>query len=412
MVRRPWPIGWLRTVVVLMTDHSRRPLPSILLFANSDWYLYNFRRSLALALRQLGYDVLLVSPPGPYGEHLSAMGLRWQPLRMDRRSLNPLREILLLFRLVNVLRRTRPALIHGFTIKCAIYSALAGKVARVPARVASIEGLGFVFSSDRWLARGLRPVVGLLMRWALGGRAFRLILQNPDDVALFRCYGLTEAGGVRVIPGTGVDCTRFRPADVNSRGGARRVLLASRLLWGKGIGEFVEAARLLRSEDGDVRFLVAGMPDAGNPDAIPSAQMRAWQDEGVIEWLGHVEDMPALLRTVDVFVLPSRYGEGVPLSLVEAAATGLALVTTDAPGCRDVVTHEVDGLLVPPRDSMAIAAAVRRLCHDDALRMMLGAKARAKALALFEAQAIIEQTLGVYEDVLCEAGCGRKDEQA
>lgn len=383
-----------------MSDRKGRPLPVILLFANSDWYLYNFRRSLALALSEAGHDVLLVSPAGSYGERLRAMGLRWQPLRMDRRSLDPLREGLLLLRFAILLRRVRPSLVHGFTIKCAIYAALAGKLARVPARVASVEGLGFVFSSNRWLARCLRPIVRSLMRRALGGCNTRLILQNPDDVTMFQDHGLVDSARIHVIRGTGVDCVRFRPADAVARDGIRRVLLASRLLWSKGIREYVEAARMLRSEESDIRFLVAGTPDIGNPDAVAEVQMRAWQEEGAIEWLGHVEDMAALLRSVDVFVLPSSYGEGVPLSLAEAAACGLALVTTDTPGCREVVTDAVDGLLVPPRDALAVATAVRRLCHDDVLRAELGARARAKALEVFEEKSIIVQTLAVYEELL------------
>src|ERR1700687_2463220 len=228
----------------------------IVLFANTEWYLYNFRRSLALALQQSGYEVLLISPPGPYGQRLRDLGLRWEPLQMDRRSLNPLREFALLWHLWCLLRRERPSLVHGFTIQCAVYGALAARLARVPARVGAVVGMGYVFTSRELKARLLRPLVRGLLRAALDGHKARLILQNQDDVALFERGGLVEASRVRLIRGSGVDCTRFagrRPDRDPSR--PLRVLLAARLLWDKGLAEFVEAARRLRGGDRAIAFL-------------------------------------------------------------------------------------------------------------------------------------------------------------
>lgn len=374
--------------------------PRIILFANTDWYLYNFRRSLALAAQSAWYDVLLLSPPGEYGPRFVDMGLRWQPLEMDRRSLNPLREIAVLWRLVRLFRREQPALVHGFTVKCVVYGALAARIARVPARVNAIAGMGYVFSSHDMKARLLRPLVKGVMKLALGGRNACLILQNPDDAALLEGAGLTDAAHVRLIRGSGVDCVRFVP-------GARRadsprpvkVLLAARLLWDKGITEYVAAARALRGQGKPAAFLLAGMPDPGNPAAVPEADVRAWVQEGVLEWLGHVDDMAALFVTVDVVVLPS-YCEGLPKSLIEAAACALPLVTCDAPGCREVVTDGIDGLLVPPRDADALTAAIARLVDDPALRARLGNAARAKALAEFDEKIVIEKTLAVYRELV------------
>lgn len=372
----------------------------ILLFANTDWYLWNFRRSLALAARDAGYDVLLVSPPGEYGARFAGIGLRWQALAMDRRSLNPLRELGVLWRLLRLFRRERPALVHGFTIKCVVYGALSARIARVPGRVNAVAGLGYVFSSGDAKARLLRPLVRLMMRMALGGERARLILQNPDDAALFERAGLVDAEHVRLIRGSGVDCLRFAArAPAADSPGPLRVLLAARLLWDKGIREYVEAARMLRAQHRQVSFLLAGTPDAGNPAAVPEADVRRWVQEGVLEWLGHVEDMATLFRSVDVVVLPS-YREGLPKSLIEAAACGLPLVTCDAPGCREVVTDGVDGLLVPPRDARALAAAIARLLDDPALRTRLGTAARAKALARFDEKIVIKETLAVYREVM------------
>lgn len=374
----------------------------VILFANTDWYLYNFRRSLALALKGEGYDVLLVSPAGEYGARLRALGLGWQPLHMDRRSVNPLRETALLMRFAGLLRRERPALLHNFTIKCAAYGSLAARIAHVPARINSVDGLGYVFASSERKARLLRPVVRTLLRPALRGRHAQLILQNPDDKAAFEHFRLAAPGSVDLIPGAGVDCTRYAPRAAPGHPDDPRpcVLLAARLLWEKGIAEYAAAARALHAQGRPVRFLLAGTPDAGNPAAVPEATLRQWVEEGVLEWLGHVADMRKLYATVDIVALPSYYREGLPTALTEAAACGLPLVTTDMPGCREVVTDGQDGLLIPPRDAAALANAVARLLDSPALARRLGAAARAKALAVFDERIIIRRTLDVYRTLL------------
>lgn len=374
----------------------------VLLFANTEWYLYNFRRSLALALRDAGYEVLLVSPPGPYGEKLRALGFRWIPAPMERRSLNPLRELALVNWLRRLIRAERVQVVHGFTIKCAVYGSLAARLAGVPARVNAVAGMGYVFTSDDLKARLLRPVVRTLMRVALDGRGARLILQNPDDVALFERARLVDSERVRLIPGSGVDCRRFGPEAGRGQGGRFRVLLAARLLWDKGLAEYVAAARQLRAEGRDIEFLLAGDPDPGNPAAVPEATVRGWVEEGALSWLGHVDDMPGLFRSVDAVVLPS-YREGLPKGLIEAGACGLPLVTTDVPGCREVVSDGVDGLLVPVKDATALAGAIATLQDDPVLRARLGAAARAKALAEFDERIVIERTVGVYREVLGHA---------
>jgi len=372
------------------------------LFANTDWYLYNFRRALAISLQRQGYDVLLLSPAGPYGDKLRTLGLRWEPLPMARRSLNPLREAVLLWHLVRLLRREQAVLVHGFTIKCAVYGSLAARLAGVPARVNAVAGMGYVFTSPQLKARVLRPVVRSLLRLALGGSGARLILQNADDVALFRRAGLVDPEHIRLIRGSGVNCAQFA-AGAHARApgdGRMRVLLASRLLWDKGLAEFVAALRQLRQQGRTVHALLAGTPDPGNPAAVPEATIREWVAEGLVTWLGHVDDMAGLLGSVDAVVLPS-HREGLPRTLVEAAACGLPLITTDVPGCREVVSDGVDGLLVPKGDSTALALAIRRLQENPELARRLGAAARLKARSQFDEHIVIERTLEVYAE-LCE----------
>ena len=375
----------------------------IILFANTEWYLFNFRLSLAKALQAQGHEVLLISPPGEYGARLQAQGFRWEALPMDRKSLNPLQELRLLAYLCRLYRREQPALAHHFTIKCVVYGSIAALVARVPARVNAVAGMGYVFTNQALKARLLRPVVRGLMWLVLNGRGARLILQNNDDMAAFAKAGLVRPELTRLVMGSGVDLERFtpraQPVQVGQDAQPTRVVLAARLLWDKGIAEYVEAARQLKAQGLPIRFLLAGAPDPGNPAAIPQATLDGWQAEGLIELLGQVSDMAALFATADMVVLPS-YREGLPKSLIEAAACALPLVTTDVPGCREVVTHEVDGLLVPVKDAKALASAIERLHLDPVLARQLGLAARARALREFDEKIVISKTLAVYGELL------------
>lgn len=381
-------------------QHSRTVMPKarIVLFANTDWYLFNFRLSLALALKERGYDLLLLSPPGPHGERLRSMGLRWEPVPMHRRSLNPLREILLLVRLWHTIGSYKADLVHGFTIKCALYGSVVGRLSGC-ARVSAITGMGYVFTSEDKMARVLRPLVRAFLRLALGGKRSRVILQNPDDVALVKRAGIADTETIRLIPGSGVDCSRFADRLPKNGAGPKKVLFAARVLWDKGISEFVAAARRLRAQGRHLRFLVAGTPDLGNPATVPESRLLEWVNEGAVEWLGHVGDMAALLQAVDMMVLPS-YREGLPKGLIEAAACGLPLVTTNVPGCREVVTDGVDGLLVPARDAEALADAIGKLDDAPELAARLGRAARAKALRMFDERIVVDSTIAVYDELL------------
>jgi glycosyltransferase involved in cell wall biosynthesis len=387
----------------------------LLLFANTDWYIYNFRRSLALGAKAAGHDVLLVSPDGPYGQKLTELGIRWIPAPMQRRSLNPLRELALCFWLWRLVRTERVDVVHSFTIKCAVYGGLAARFAGA-ARVNSVAGMGYVFIGDESLARKLRPIVWALLRVALAGVRTRLILQNLDDITIFEKSGIASGMQIRLIPGSGVDCGRFQPPAEGERSGPLRVVLAARMLWDKGVREFVEAARMLKLQGRPLRFQLAGGPDPGNPASIPESVLRDWQASGLVDWLGHVDDMPALLASADIVVLPS-YREGLPKSLIEAAACARPLVTTDVPGCREVVTDGINGLIVPVRDASALAQAIARLQDEPSFARRLGEAARVKALAEYDERRIVPRILGVYSELLGDSRCtelawqggGRKD---
>jgi glycosyltransferase involved in cell wall biosynthesis len=374
----------------------------IVFFANTDWYLYNFRLALALALRAKGHEVVMMSPTGDFGARFAAAGLRWIALPMQRRSLNPLNELILLIHIWKLLRKERPVLIHNFTIKCVVYGSLAALFAGVNARVNAVAGLGFVFVNESRLARMLRPMVSLLLRFVLNASGSRLILQNSDDVSLFTAAHLVSSKNIRLIRGSGVNTSLFQPNRVwvtAQSHSAPRVLLAARLLWDKGIGEFVEAARTLRDRGVNVICLLAGTPDPGNPASITAAELESWKSEGLVALLGQVGDMVGLLQSVQIAVLPS-YREGLPKSLIEAAACGLPVITTNVPGCREVVAHGVTGLVVPVRDAASLARAIEQLCVDPQLAQQMGHAGRVKVLAEFDERIVVESTLRVYEELL------------
>lgn len=371
----------------------------VLFFANTDWYLYNFRLPLARYLRDHDHEVVMLSPPGSYVVRLQAAGFRALTVPMQRRSLNPVRELVLLNNIRRRYAQERPDLVHHFTIKCVVYGALAARLASIPNRINAVTGLGHVFTSDNLKARLLRPPVRALLRLALGGARSRLIVQNPDDQATFQHAGLIAPEQIRLIRGSGVNTERFQPASQPAPSNTPKILLASRLLWEKGVGEYVAAARQLRREGVAADCWLAGDPDPGNPASIPAGQLAEWRREGDVTLLGQVEDMPALLAQTDMAVLPTSYGEGIPRSLLEAAACGLPLVASDAPGCREIVAHGINGLLVPPKDAPALANALRQLCQNPATRQRMGQASRAKALAEFDERIVFEQTRAVYDEL-------------
>jgi glycosyltransferase involved in cell wall biosynthesis len=375
----------------------------VLLFANTDWYLWNFRRELAEALRRNNWEVVLVSPPGAYGERFLALGTRWICLQMQRDGINPLTELAAVAALSAIYRREKPDLVHHFTLKAVIHGSLAAWLAGIDARVNAIAGLGYIFCSQDYRARLLRPLVRLLLKAALAGRSSLTVFQNPEDARALTLEGVAAAARSRIIRGSGVDTARFQ-AQGRPQGARCRVLLATRLLWSKGVGDYVAAARALSGDDLAADFLVAGASDDGSPDSIPDKVIDGWRADGGVTFLGHVDDIDLLLKTVDVVVLPSRYAEGVPRILLEAAASSVALIATDRPGCREIVEHNVTGLLVPPGDIAALTESLRKLIIDPVRRAELGAAARRKAQLEFEESRIIEDTIGVYREALGMTG--------
>ncbi len=369
----------------------------ILLFANTTWYLYNFRLGLARAAREAGHEIILVGPPDEYGARLADIGFQWIPLQLRRRSLNPVVEVATVLRCARLYRRLQPELVHHFTIKPVVYGTQAARLARVPRVVNSIAGLGYAFLQRGLGGSVLRTIAVALYRAALRGRSVRAVFENESDLEEFVRWRIVQREHAVVIPGTGVDLAQYAP--VPEPDGIPVVLLASRMLWDKGIGDFIEAARTLKQAGIDARFVLAGGPDPGNPSSIPETQLRQWEAEGLAEWLGQREDMPALYAASSVVVLPSQR-EGLPRTLVEAAASARPIVASDVPGCRDVVEDGVNGLLVPPGNPVALARAIELLLANPERRRQMGERGREKAERDLADGPVNASTLRIYERLL------------
>ncbi|MDP5238377.1 glycosyltransferase family 4 protein [Uliginosibacterium sp. 31-16] len=370
----------------------------LLFFVTEDWYFCSHRLPLGVAARAAGYDVVVVTRVREHGERITAAGLRLIPFEMSRRSANPLAELGVLWRLWRVYRTERPDIVHHVSLKPVLYGSLVAKLAGMRAIVNAMAGLGILFSSDSSKARLLRPLVKTVFRLLLGDRRELLILQNQDNVAEMTEAGIVPAERIRLVRGAGVDLAEFAVQPEPS--GVPRILLVARMLWDKGVGDFVAAARLLHERGVVAECVLVGEPDVANPAAIPLQQLRAWHAEGVVRWLGRREDVAALYAGCHIACLPSFYGEGIPKSLLEAAASGRAIVTTDAPGCREVVQHEGNGLLVPVRDPAALADAFARLVSDAELRQRMGRVSRERAEQEFALALSVQQTLDVYTELL------------
>lgn len=368
------------------------PRPRLLFLVTEDYYFVSHRLPLALAAQAAGFEVTVVTRVRDAGEAIRRAGIRLIAFENARSGLNPVRELHTLWRLIRLYRRERPDIVHHVAMKPVLYGSLAARCSGRPRVINALAGMGWLFTSASGAGRWLQRLVRLALRRAvMTGIA---LVQNPDDERLLQELGV-PAARIRRIAGAGVDLQLFHATP--PRPTTPAVVLPARLLWDKGVGEFVAAARLLRRQGVAARFLLAGPPDPFNPAAISGDQLAAWIRDGDIEYLGRVDDMPALLADCHIVCLPS-YREGLPKSLTEAAAAGKAIVTTDVPGCRAVVHDGDNGLLVPPRDAEALAAALRRLIDDPVLRQQMGARGRARAEQEFGQASVIEQTLALYRE--------------
>ena len=372
--------------------------PRLLFVVTEDWYFASHRFDLARAARDAGFQVALATRVSSWRQRIESEGIRVFPLRFMRRSSrHPWVELQAIHELSSLYRDWKPDVVHHVAAKPVIYGGVAARRAGVKGVVAALAGLGHAFASERASARMLRPALLAAYRAALKQCNVRLIVQNPEDERFVLEQDLLRPQELRVIRGSGVDTQAFRPrAEPDT---VPTVVLVARMLWDKGVGEFVEAARQLRQRNVPARFILVGEADQENPAAISRTELRRWHAEGPVEWWGHRSDIAEVLAGAHVACLPS-YREGLPKSLLEAAACGLPLIATDVPGCREIAVHEETALLVPPRNVPALAEAMMRLASDAELRRRLGAAGRERVCEYFSTERITGQTTSLYRELI------------
>jgi len=373
--------------------------PAILYLVTEDWYFCSHRLPVARAAQAAGARIIVATRVAEHGTAIEREGFALRPLDWRRSSLSPAAEARVLAAIRSLYRRERPDLAHHISLKPMLYGSLiAGH--RGPVVLNALTGLGTLFIGDghRLLGGAVRRLLPLL----LDGPRRHLLVQNPDDRALVLRRRMVARERVTMIRGSGVDLARFTPSPEPT--GPVTAVLVARMLAGKGIADAVEAARLLRQRGVGLSLRLAGASDAENPTAIPPERLRAWQAEGLIEWLGQVADVAALWKEAHIAVLPSHGGEGVPKSLLEAAASGRPMIATDVPGCREIVRPGETGLLVPLCDPAALADALTRLAGDAGLRQRLGAAARRVAEAEFGDERVAAETMALYRRLLPQWG--------
>lgn len=369
--------------------------PKLLYFVTEDWFFCSHFLDRAVAAQQAGFQVSVLTRVNKHGQAILDNGINLIPLEFERSKINPLREISLIKGLVSLYRRERPDIVHHVALKPILYGSLVAKIVGILAIVNAPVGMGYVFSSNQLKARLLKPLVLLAYRLLLNPFNSVAVFENPDDLTYFEKLGIVKYS--RLIRGAGVNTLQFGSS--NEPNEVPVVLLAARMLWDKGVGEFVEAAKILQQQSISARFVLVGAPDKENPESINQSQLLEWQDAGIIEWWGQHEDMPQVFAQAHIVCLPS-YREGLPKVLIEAAACGRPIVATDVPGCREIVRHNENGLLIPAKDPQALAVALNRLLNNAELRESMGKRGRAMVEAEFSTEYVVEQTLQLYKELL------------
>ena len=377
----------------------------LLFVVNEAYFFMTHRLPVARAMATEGWEIHVAAPDdhvwAPDGfsvEALEKAGFRYHPIPLSRRGRNPFQEMRTIFALWRVMRVVRPDLVHFLTIKPVIYGGLMARAAKVPAVVTTITGLGQMFVEAGSNMAVLRSVVTMLYRFSLAHSNARTIVQNTHDGEVLIRAGAVNRDRIRLIRGSGVNLNEFTPTEQPT--GRLLVILPARLIWEKGVGEFVAAAELLREMGCNARLALIGDTQASNPRAVPADKIEAWAAEGLVEWWGRRTDMPDVLTQSGIVCLPSTYGEGVPKVLIEAAAAGRPIVATDIPGCREIVRHGENGLLIPTSNPQALAEAILQLISDRELRARMGRRSREIAEAEFSEAYVVQQTINIYGEVV------------
>ena len=370
----------------------------ILFVCNLDWMLYQFRFPLLERLRNKGFEIVLVCPKGAYTNVLQGQGFRVIEWKLERGSMNIIKEILAVKHLLRIYQTEKPKAVQHITIKPNIYGCIAARFAGIPIIVNNWDGLGYIFSQSK-RAIFVRKLLIPIMRCIFKSKRIWVNFANKENADLFLRLGLADPDRTWKLIPVGVDIEKFPLRARNASAGTVNILMASRLLWQKGIYEYVEAAKKLISEGRKVKFFLCGDVDPSNPSSVPKTYLQEVESEGIVHLMGYREDMPNVLASSDIVVLPS-YHEGIGTILLEAASTGLPLVATNIPGCRLIVRDGINGILVEPGNVQQLSDALRRLITDQSLRRKFGSESR----RIIESEFSWEMILKGYEQAYIECG--------
>jgi glycosyltransferase involved in cell wall biosynthesis len=381
----------------IFRTQPRRDKPKIMFFVTEDWYFLSHRLALARACRDLGWDVAVATRVQNHGDKIRDEEFRLLPLRLRRRGRAPWLELPAIFQLIGILFRERPDILHQVGLKPVIYGSIAAILARPKVVINELAGMDYIFTSGRFTRRVARILIQIMLWFCLRRRTHHLIVQNDDDADALIRNGLIASERLTVIRGSGVDPEEFSPSqepDI-APGGPVVAAMVSRMLIDKGVREVVLAARALKLRNVPVHIQLVGAPDPDNPSSIPEKILRQWDREGCIEWLGQKDHIPDIWAAAHIAVLPS-YREGLPRALLEAGACGRPIVTTDVPGCNDVVDDGETGFTVPAQDWVGLAEAIEKLVLSPALRAKMGAAMRDKIVSRFSEAIVERQTVDLY----------------
>jgi glycosyltransferase involved in cell wall biosynthesis len=372
-------------------------MKKIFLTANTDWYLYRFRFSLAASLRREGLEPVFVSPPGRFVPRLEEGGFRWIQWNMDRRGVSPWKEIMTVIQFNSILTREKPDLIHNHTIKPVLYGSLTARLVHQCLMINAITGRGYLFINPPVGVKLLRALVVPVYRFVTNHPSFVTLFENQSDLEYFASLKMFTRTRNVIVPGVGVDSELFSPQPEEA--GTPVVAYVGRLLWDKGVDTFVRAAELLKASKQPTRMVLIGTTDPGNPASIPEKLIVQWANSGVIEWWGWQEDMPEIYRQCHVVVMPSL-SEGLSTTILEAMSSERAVIATDVPGCRELVHHQETGLLVQPGNPQELAHAIHSLLADETLRRQLAQAGRQLVLEKYTINRINDLTLRLYHEIL------------
>ena len=376
----------------------------VLLVANSFWYIYNFRLPLLNDLRHEGYKVVVIAPSDfKYSERIKKEGFLIKFWKLKRKSINPLNEFLSIYRLIKIYDEERPDFVHHFTIKSCLYGTISAKLTRVKRVINAITGLGHIFLGKTIFVKAMRLILIPIYKIIFKSKRSITIFQNADDQERFINLGITDRKLTRLIQGSGVDINYFKPykESKNSFNNPVKVLFPSRILNEKGFKELIESFHILWERKIKVELNIAGEIDLNNPSSLSAEELIKITKNPNIRFYGHVEDMRKIFSKVDIVVLPS-WREGLSRVLIEAASMELPIITTDAPGCRDIVSHGITGLLVPLYDPKALSLAIQFFIHNQNLAISFGKEARKKVIEEFQVSKINRKTIFLYKFLLAQ----------